>query len=126
MKQCYKCKNEYPVDEMYTHTHSTRKSDTTKYLCKPCNRDKSNRYRIRQRISLLQQISQYTTDGIAQCRYCKNTEDKIEFNVDHIIPHSKGGLSSIENYQYICKNCNRAKGDLSHDEFVAYIQMLTT
>lgn len=41
-----------------------------------------------------------------QCCACK-TNKKIEF--DHIIPISKGGLSTAENLQLLCTSCNRKK-----------------
>jgi hypothetical protein len=44
-------------------------------------------------------------DG-GKCRHCEATED-IEF--DHIHPVSKGGGSSEENVQLLCRPCNRKK-----------------
>ena len=37
--------------------------------------------------------------------------DEVLFTKDHIIPKSKGGKSSIENYQPMCYNCNHEKGN---------------
>jgi site-specific DNA-methyltransferase (adenine-specific) len=34
-----------------------------------------------------------------------------DFEIDHIIPKSKGGGSYYENYQLLCGNCNRKKGN---------------
>lgn len=33
-----------------------------------------------------------------------------EYEADHVIPHSKGGLTVIENAQVLCRNHNRSKG----------------
>jgi 5-methylcytosine-specific restriction endonuclease McrA len=55
---------------------------------------------------------------------CKLTGRKIDinntrsWNLDHIIPVSKGGDDSFENCQITCKQANAAKNDLSLDEFL--------
>jgi hypothetical protein len=46
-------------------------------------------------------------DG-GKCGYCGST-DNLE--VDHIIPLSKGGSHSEDNFQTLCRPCNRKKKD---------------
>ena len=44
---------------------------------------------------------------------CKQCGCNVEFDAmhaDHIVPHSKGGLTTIENGQTLCANCNLKKG----------------
>lgn len=43
-----------------------------------------------------------------KCVQCSATS-YLEF--DHIIPHSKGGASSVNNVQLLCRRCNLAKSD---------------
>ncbi|MBI1314788.1 hypothetical protein GC176_26130 [bacterium] len=43
-----------------------------------------------------------------QCVICGATE-YLEF--DHIIPHSKGGATSVDNLQLLCRGCNSQKRD---------------
>ena len=45
------------------------------------------------------------------CRECQKNvpDDEVEF--DHIIPHSRGGPTSVENLRLVCRRCNRRKKD---------------
>lgn len=38
------------------------------------------------------------------------TENQRRAELDHIMPVALGGTNSIENLQYLCKNCNASKG----------------
>ena len=40
------------------------------------------------------------------------------YQLDHIIPRSKGGSNTLDNCQIVCREANQAKSDLSLDEFV--------
>jgi hypothetical protein len=48
------------------------------------------------------------------CRYCSVSlarEPHLLLEVDHIIPVSKGGLSTLDNLQTLCWRCNRTKSN---------------
>ena len=48
------------------------------------------------------------------CKYCGNStlnEPNLLLEIDHIIPVSKGGLTTEENLQTLCWKCNRHKSD---------------
>ena len=50
-------------------------------------------------------------DGKYKCAICgKKGKTKRGFQIDHIIPLSKGGKSRLENLQVLCSRCNGRKG----------------
>jgi hypothetical protein len=51
-------------------------------------------------------LAVFKRDG-GKCRSCDATE-QLEF--DHVLAWSKGGRSTIENLQLLCRSCNAAKG----------------
>jgi 5-methylcytosine-specific restriction endonuclease McrA len=44
------------------------------------------------------------------CQYCGQKSPRSELNLDHVIPRSRGGLSTWENVVCSCFSCNRIKG----------------
>ena len=45
------------------------------------------------------------------CQYCNVVLTASELTLDHVIPRSRGGLSTWENLVACCHNCNRKKGN---------------
>lgn len=50
-------------------------------------------------------------DG-SKCTRCGKTAEETVLEIDHVIPVSKGGISTIENLTTLCITCNRGKSDL--------------
>jgi 5-methylcytosine-specific restriction endonuclease McrA len=48
-----------------------------------------------------------------QCQYCGSRTD---LTLDHVIPRSRGGVTSWENLVTACKHCNSRKGDYTPEE----------
>lgn len=44
--------------------------------------------------------------------------DRMTFEVDHIIPRSKGGDGSLANLRFVCEEANTAKADMSDAELL--------
>ena len=47
-----------------------------------------------------------------RCPLCGMTYKYEEMEADHIIPWSKGGHTTADNCQMLCKDCNRMKGNI--------------
>lgn len=50
------------------------------------------------------------------CQYCGERFPRQELNIDHVIPRSRGGLSTWENVVCSCFTCNRVKGGMLPEE----------
>ena len=57
-----------------------------------------------------------------KCAGCRMDFPFKIFEVDHIIPQSRGGTDHIENLQLLCGHCNRVKGDRPQEYLIAQIQ----
>ncbi len=59
-----------------------------------------------------QRIAIYRRDlGICQNPACKTKVSLDKFHADHKKPHSKGGLTTVENGQVLCAPCNLTKSN---------------
>lgn len=58
-----------------------------------------------------------------RCAYCCRDLEGIKAQVDHVIPRSKGGPNTLENYALACVWCNITKKDTSALDFA--IRLLT-
>jgi hypothetical protein len=50
------------------------------------------------------------------CQYCGRRLPRTELNLDHVIPRSRGGMSTWENVVCSCHSCNRRKGGRTPEE----------
>lgn len=60
------------------------------------------------------------------CIFCDRVLTIHNFVYDHVIPVAKGGASSIENMQLICKRCNNIKGSLTQENLFLLLKWLDT
>jgi 5-methylcytosine-specific restriction endonuclease McrA len=51
----------------------------------------------------------YTRDGNT-CQYCGQALDRVDLNLDHVVPRAHGGRTTWENVVCCCLPCNLKKG----------------
>ncbi|MDA7861478.1 DUF262 domain-containing protein [bacterium] len=56
-----------------------------------------------------QRVAIYRRDG-GECKYCGAEVPWDDFHADHIVPHSKGGPTTVQNGWLACSKCNQSKG----------------
>ena len=57
-----------------------------------------------------------------KCNGCQTEFPFRIFEVDHVIPRSRGGTDHEENLQLLCSHCNRVKGDRDQSYLMARLQ----
>ena len=57
-----------------------------------------------------------------KCAGCRMDLPFKIFEVDHVIPQSRGGTDHIENLQLLCGHCNKVKGNRSQEYLITQLQ----
>lgn len=58
-----------------------------------------------------------------KCWYCQIPFTSFkEVELDHIVPASRGGATTITNLAIACKPCNRAKGNMELSDFLKWMR----
>ena len=50
------------------------------------------------------------------CQYCGTQPGRAQLTVDHVMPRSRGGLTTWENVVTACRECNHRKGGRTPEE----------
>jgi len=58
----------------------------------------------------VQKTAAYERQG-GECAYCRQKFDFRQMEGDHIKPWKEGGLTTDENLEMLCRECNRRKSD---------------
>lgn len=64
----------------------------------------------RGKVSNRMRFAIYKRDGY-RCQHCGTSGRFADLEIDHIKPIAKGGKSTYDNLQTLCKRCNQEKGD---------------
>jgi len=59
-----------------------------------------------------------------RCHYCRHAFPPSELTMDHVVPLSRGGLTSKGNVVPCCRTCNEQKKYLLPIEWTAYLERL--
>ncbi len=57
-----------------------------------------------------------------KCNGCRTPFEFRHFEVDHVVPQSKGGTDHLDNLQLLCGSCNRIKGDRPQEYLVSKLK----
>jgi len=60
-----------------------------------------------------------------ECRYCDKILKINTIVCDHIVPLTKGGDSTKQNLQLICRSCNSRKGPLNEEDFLKIVKWIS-
>lgn len=98
--------------------HTPKYFAAQKYLFKHYRKEfkQTQRDMARQR-----NLRQYIADKFGyQCAYCGKAEhnvdsqgNQVKLQLDHIVPIANGGLTRVDNLQWLCRDCNLSKSDLN-------------
>ena len=110
-------KNEYDVAELEEKVKALMADDDVnskkgiyEYVLSNCSKDKERHLSIRKFSDKDKRTAYERQNGI--CPICGEYHTIDEMEGDHIIPWSKGGKTTIDNLQMLCKKCNREKGNI--------------
>ena len=67
------------------------------------------------------QVTRFNRDVLyirdeGKCQYCKKVMTKQQVTVDHVLPRSRGGVTTWENCVVCCSECNTKKGSMTPHE----------
>jgi hypothetical protein len=60
---------------------------------------------------------QVLAESGGRCALCGATKHERPLDVDHIVPLSRGRVSTRDNLQILCSKCNRSKGNKDTRDF---------
>ena len=58
------------------------------------------------------------------CCYCGVKLTSTNVQMDHAMPHSRGGSNDFNNLVLACKACNQAKGNMSYPEYCSLLGLI--
>jgi len=78
--------------------------------------------RVRNKASYKNQIIKCKQYYPHICYYCNKILLDNEITIDHLIPLSRGGKTTLDNLRIACKKCNNEKGNMTEQEYYTYLK----
>ncbi len=94
--------------------------------CKRCVAEYGKAYikrtkrRPRFRVGVCQSLYKRDKD----CKLCGKVFGGGLFEIDHILPKSRGGSSELDNLQLLCPACNKSKHNMTTEEYVNHCKVV--
>ena len=98
------------MGSLFHHGYVTARTD----IPQPTDVEKPKPYRQNKHVLFGQQ------EGL--CNGCRGDFPFKLYEIDHIVPQSKGGTDHIENLQILWGSCNKIKGDRPQEYLMAHLQ----
>ena len=96
------------------HKYMANGCDIWLRKCPECGLKKSSNKKMHTRVisdKLRYQVLKRDNFKCCACGASPAKDPSVELHIDHIIPWSKGGKTTIENLQTLCSRCNLGKSD---------------
>lgn len=146
MKLCKRCNQHLPATPEYWRKDNSTK-DGFSFYCKACRRSENRAYMrnnrdklrgwvanyreahadfIKMRAEILKMKRsgafkpQYQAQG-GKCGYC-GCDLRGVYEIDHILPLTRGGTNEVANLMVCCEKCNYEKSRLTLDEWTPPLQ----
>lgn len=96
--------------------------DRSEFLKKSSNIYHSHKNRAKEKGAVLdfslEQLRTWMHEALdTHCPYCRDRLDLDTISCDHRTPIARGGSFAEWNLEWICRDCNAAKGPLTGEEF---------
>lgn len=106
------------IDSAVQNKKTSQSIGPKKKIVKQCRTTKISKHKTSRNPSWRLRFLVNRKDNFA-CRACGRSpanERGVVLHVDHIVPWSKGGETTLENLQTLCEVCNLGKSDLAMNE----------
>lgn len=61
---------------------------------------------------------------VAYCYLCgKPILNVRDYNIDHVVPRSRGGIDAPSNWRPVHRKCNEEKGSLTFEEYKLFLEL---
>ena len=113
---------EYPVGSCTRCGGILRENKT----CKKCVSEYGKAYikRTKRRARFRVGVCQALYERDKSCCLCGKDFVEGDFEIDHVLPKSRGGSSEFDNLQLLCPTCNKSKHTMTTKEYINHCKKI--